>query len=233
VERVAVYSGLSIVGAYLLGSIPFGYLLTRRRFRRDLAGDDLVAMLTGSTSGAHRPDAAIAAALDTAKVLLAATFAWHLVLTVAPGNHGVNRGMFSAVGFLSDQVLLAWQSVGLWAGLAALVGHLAPPWFGFRSNGAGLAPGLGLLAVYAPFALAGGALGYLVMSVARVPVRLRVGVGLACMISAPWSAWVVGGTSSYGLPQGPELALWCTVLAGVVATRLLPPSTASPPRPPL
>lgn len=221
-ERVALYSGLSIVGAYLLGSIPFGYLLTRHRFRRDLADGDLLTMLTGSTGAGRRVDAVLAAVLDTGKVLVAATAAWHLVLRVAPGNHGVNRGMFSAVGFLSDQVLLAWQSVGLWAGLAAFVGHLAPPWFGFRSRSTGLLPAIGLLAAYAPMALAAGALGYLLLSLARSPVRLRAGVGLACLVGAPWSAWVLGATGTAGLPQGPELALWCTVLAGVVATRVLP-----------
>lgn len=221
-ERVALYSGVSIVGAYLLGSIPFGYLLTRHRFRRDLAGGDLVAMLTGTGGGGRRLDTALAGLLDTGKVLLAATLAWHLVLRVAPGHHGVNRGMFSAVGFLADQVLLAWQSVGLWAGLAAFVGHLAPPWFGFRSRSTGVLPAIGLLAAYAPSALAGGALGYLLLSLARSPVRLRAGVGLACLVGAPWSAWVLGVTGTAGLPQGPELALWCTVLAAVLATQVLP-----------
>ncbi|MDP9388943.1 MAG: glycerol-3-phosphate acyltransferase [Actinomycetota bacterium] len=218
-RTVAVVAGLSVAGAYLLGSVPLGYLLLRGRLRRDLGRADLRTMLTGG-GATGRADDAVAAVLDTAKVLLAATLAWHLVEDASPGfDRGVLPAL-SAVGFLADQVLTAWQSVGLWAGTAAVVGHLAPPWLGFR-RAHGEAPALGLVFVYCPAGFAAGVAAFFAaLAVTRRPVPSAL-AGLTAFVGWAWTAWVFDWRTGWGVTNGPELALWATVLAGVLAAHTL------------
>ena len=247
-KAVAVASGLCVVFAYLLGSIPFGYLLPRQRLRRDLRevagasgglGSQLRALLAGVAGPAPRtqdPDAApplpwsdvVAAGLDTAKVLLAATIAWHVVRRIPP--HHVDRTNFSAVAFVANQVLLGWQSVALWAGLAAAVAHLAPVWLRFR-GGQGQAPVLALVAVYFPYGFVVGALAFLVALGLSRDVARSVLLSLPVFVAFAWVAWIYDWRSSWGLPNGPELTLWAAAVAGVVAARtvsMLPPAVSRP-----
>jgi glycerol-3-phosphate acyltransferase PlsY len=223
VERVAVVAGLCVVGAYLLGSIPVGYLLDRRSMRQRLRRleatgrpleDELRTLLAGS-SGAP----ALVAVLDAAKVLLAATAAWHLVVAVSPGGTASVPNQ-SAVAFLSDQVLVSWQSAALWAGLAAVVGHLAPAWFGFRSD-QGQAPALALAVVYAPIAFVAGVVVFFAARLLLGPARLltAVLVSLASVVGWCWCTWIADVQLAWGVPAGPELTLWSAVLAGILAVR--------------
>jgi glycerol-3-phosphate acyltransferase PlsY len=108
---------LAIVGGYLLGSIPFGLLLTR------LAGlGDIRAIGSGNIGATNvlrtgnKPIAAATLLLDGAKGAVALLIAGEFI-----GND--------------------WALV---AGFAALLGHLFPVWLGFR-GGKGVATGLGLL----------------------------------------------------------------------------------------
>jgi glycerol-3-phosphate acyltransferase PlsY len=108
---------LAIVGGYLLGSIPFGLLLTR------LAGlGDIRALGSGNIGATNvlrtgnKPIAAATLLLDGAKGAVALLIAGEFI-----GND--------------------WALV---AGFAALLGHLFPVWLGFR-GGKGVATGLGLL----------------------------------------------------------------------------------------
>lgn len=225
-QRLAVAAGLVVVAGYLLGSVPFGYLLTRRRLRLGLrrVGDggasleeQLRALLAGGD--ASRRDELVAAVLDTAKVLVAATVAWHAVRVVAPP---FDRGLLdpsSAVGFLSDQVITVWQSAALWAGLAALVGHVQPLWL--RVPG-GQAPALGLVLVYVPFGFAVGTAAFFLAYALTRRVPLSVLASLPAFVAYTWLAWVFDWNPSYGATHGPELALWATVLSGVVAARTVP-----------
>ena len=220
---VAVVAGLCVAGAYLLGSMPIGYLTGRRALRQRLRrietdgrplDEQLRAILTGDAGAS--PAVAV---LDAGKVLLAATITWHAIVAVSPGGTASVPNQ-SAVAFLSDQVLVSWQSAALWAGLAALVGHLAPVWLGFRGD-QGQAPGLALAVVYAP-------VGFVVGVVAFFAVRLALGssrlttavfVGLAAFVGWCWIAWVGDVQVAWGVPGGPEATLWASVLAGILAVR--------------
>lgn len=218
-RTVAVVSGLCVVGAYLLGSVPFAYLLSRRRLRRDLRRVDLRGLLAGPPTG-HPGSEVAAAVLDTAKVLAAATAAWHLVEDASPGFDRNVLPEVSAVGFLADQVLTAWQSIALWSGLAAVVAHLAPPWLAFR-GGQGQAPALGLAFVYCPMGFSAGVLAFFAALAVTRDAVAAVLVSLLAFVGYSWLAWVFDWRTSWGATNGPELALWATVLSGVVAARTL------------
>lgn len=210
-RSVAIAAGVGVLAAWLFGGIPTAYVLGRRRIQ---ASSDLRTLLTGSAS-----DDLVVPVLDVAKVLLAATFVWHLVAEVSPGGTAT-RPSVGAVGFLADQVLVAWQSAALWAGLAALVGHLAPPWLGFRSSG-GIAPAGSLAVVYAPLPFVIGVVGFFVALVATRRPTVAALAGVAAFTGWTWLSWVQSLGGAWGAPPGPELALWASVLSGVVAARVV------------
>jgi glycerol-3-phosphate acyltransferase PlsY len=107
----------ALLGGYLLGTIPFGLLLTRAAglgdIRRIGSGN------IGATNVLRTGNKALAAAV--------------LLLDAAKGAAAV----LLAVSFLG------WSMAPL-AGLAAVVGHCFPIWLGF-SGGKGVATGLGMV----------------------------------------------------------------------------------------
>ena len=124
--------GLAAALGYLLGSIPFGLVLTR------LAGLGDVRAIGSGNIGATN-------VLRTGnKGLAAAT----LLLDAAKGTAAVliaERFIGAPVGY----AILA----SLIAGLAAFIGHIAPVWLGFK-GGKGVATYIGILAGLAwPYAL--------------------------------------------------------------------------------
>lgn len=117
---------LLLIGAYLLGSIPFGVLLTR------LGGAGDLRQIGSGNIGATN-------VLRTGRKGLAAAT---LLLDGAKG----------AVAVLIAALLL--PNMALWAGFAAFIGHLYPVWLKFR-GGKGVATMLGVsLAIYWPAGLA-------------------------------------------------------------------------------
>lgn len=222
-RTVALVAGLCVAAAYLVGSIPFGYLTGRRSLRQGLRRietdgrplDEQLRAILGGAPGSSP----VVTLLDAAKVLLAATAAWHLVVAVSPGGTASVPNQ-SAVAFFSDQVLVSWQSAALWAGLAALVGHLAPVWLGFRGD-QGQAPGLALVVVYAPIAFVVGVATFFLARVLLGPARLAVAVlvSLTAFVGWCWVAWIGDVQVAWGVPAGPEVTLWAVVLAGVLAAR--------------
>lgn len=210
-REVALVAGFCVAGAFLLGSIPFGYLISRTRLRRTLKH---------GAPGPRWVGADLAGALDTSKVLIAATAAWYAIEAVAPGG-----GQVSAVAYAADQVLVAWQSVALWAGLAALVAHLYPVTFGGKAPPT-IAPVLGLAFVYSPMGFAVAVAGYLV-ALAVTGDRTRAVLGGAAVFAFhAWLAWVFAWPFGWGMPSGPELALWSAGIAGVIAGRIAPAAKA-------
>lgn len=117
-----------VILAYLLGSIPFGFLIVRA-----LAGDDIRQTGSGGTGAtnvsrrAGKLAGVITLMLDAAKgaaaVLLAGWFA----------------------KWLADWSVMA-------AAVAVVVGHIFPIWLGFR-GGKGVATGVGVFLVLAPLAV--------------------------------------------------------------------------------
>lgn len=221
-RTVAIVAGVCTVAAYLVGSVPTGFLTGRRAMRQRLRqletdgrplDDQLLALLAG---GSRAPWVAV---LDAAKVLVAATVTWHAVVVVSPGGTASIPDQ-SAVAFLSDQVLVSWQSAALWAGVAAVVGHLAPVWLGFRGDH-GQAPGLALAVVYAPIGFVVGVATFFAVRLAVGPHRLALSVlvSLAAFVGWCWIAWIGDVQLAWGVPAGPEATLWAAVLAGILAAR--------------
>lgn len=127
---------------YLLGSIPFGLLLTRLAGLGDLRS--IGSGNIGATNVLRTGNKGLAAAtlvLDclkgTAAVLAAVLLLPRVIALVPPGE--------ARVTFINA---MAWA-----AGLGAILGHMFPLWLGFR-GGKGVATFIGaLIAIYWPAAV--------------------------------------------------------------------------------
>lgn len=117
---------VSIPIAYLLGSIPFGYLLVRFFRKEDIraTGSGNIGATNVVRSGAKGLGIATLL-LDLGKAYLGVTIARHL----APGNYDLQVA----------------------AGVAAILGHVYPVWLRFK-GGKGVASGLGVFIALAPWA---------------------------------------------------------------------------------
>ena len=114
--------------SYLLGSVPFGYLLVRLFRKQDVrhTGSGNIGATNVARSGG-KGLGVLTLALDLAKGLLAVLLAKH----VAPGLPGLP----------SDLAVLA--------AVAAVVGHVFPVWLRFR-GGKGVATALGVFLALVP-----------------------------------------------------------------------------------
>ena len=119
---------LAVLLAYLIGSIPFGYLVVRLRLGADIRQSGSGG--TGATNVSRR--AGKAAGLVT------------LLLDAAKGVAAVLLAELIAQGLVSS---LGWVVSA--AGVAALLGHIFPVWLRFRGD-KGVATGAGIMAVLAP-----------------------------------------------------------------------------------
>lgn len=119
---------VAVIIAYLIGSIPFGYLIVRAT-----AGDDVRETGSGGTGAtnvtrrAGKAAGVITLVLDAVKGALAVLIAKWL----AGGN--------------TDWVVAA-------AAIAVLLGHIFPVWLGFK-GGKGVATGVGVFLMLAPVAV--------------------------------------------------------------------------------
>jgi acyl phosphate:glycerol-3-phosphate acyltransferase len=122
-----------LVIAYLLGSIPFGYLLVRIFRKEDIraTGSGNIGATNVVRSGA-KGLGILTLVLDLAKGFIAVKIAQHCM----PGTPG----------FPSDLM------VG--AAVLAVVGHVFPVWLGFR-GGKGVATALGVFLALAPLVALG------------------------------------------------------------------------------
>ena len=112
----------ALLGGYLLGSVPFGLLLTRA------AGLGDIRHVGSGNIGATN-------VLRTGRKGLAAA------TLVLDGGKGAAAVLIAAT--------LAGPEAALWAGAGAVLGHLFPVWLRFR-GGKGAATGLGVLLAAAP-----------------------------------------------------------------------------------
>lgn len=118
---------LPVAIAYLLGSIPFGYLLVRIFRKQDIraTGSGNIGATNVARSGAKGLGIATLL-LDMAKAYAAVIIARTLAI------HALGAG--NAVGVYDIQVA---------AGVAAICGHVFPVWLGFK-GGKGVASALGV-----------------------------------------------------------------------------------------
>ena len=155
-------SYLALLAAYLLGAIPFGYLIYRGKTGQDIRGQGSgnigatnVARVAGKGAGA------LTVALDVAKGYAA-------VLIGAWASHG-------------DPV---WMSA---AGVAVLLGHMFPVFLRFR-GGKGVASALGAFAALAPLAV----LAVMGVFVALVGIWRYVSLGsIVSALLFPLAAWLL------------------------------------------
>jgi glycerol-3-phosphate acyltransferase PlsY len=119
---------LTLAAAYLLGSIPFGYLLVRIFRHQDIR--DTGSGNTGATNVAREAKGLglLTLALDLAKAVAAVLLARH----VLPGNYDLQVA----------------------AAVAVILGHVYPVWLAFR-GGKGVACALGVFLVLSPKAALG------------------------------------------------------------------------------
>jgi len=121
---------LVVIIAYLIGSIPFGYLIVRRKVGADIRETGSGGM--GATNVSRR--AGKAAGVFT------------LLLDALKGSVAV----LVARVFLGPSLNAEWWIAA--AAIATIAGHIFPVWLGFR-GGKGVATGVGVFLILAPFAL--------------------------------------------------------------------------------
>lgn len=161
-----VASLLVVVLAYLLGSIPTGYLLMRFFRKQDIRtiGSGNIGATNVIRSGA--------------KGLGAATF----LLDVLKGCCAVWLGAVLAPFLMPGSPVRNAEAL---AALCAVIGHMFPVWLGFK-GGKGVATGFGVFLVAAPWAaLAAIAVFFLIVAISRF-VSLGSILGAA---SFPMFAW--------------------------------------------
>jgi len=154
--------GLAALGGYLLGSIPFGVVLTR------LAGAGDVRQIGSGNIGATN-------VLRTGRKDLALAT---LLLDAGKG----------AAALLIARALFDNDAVAAVAGGFAFLGHLFPVWLGFR-GGKGVATFFGLLLAAAwPLGLVAGATWLLTVAITRIS---STGALAAAALTPVYAAWAL------------------------------------------
>lgn len=129
---------LVIIVAYLLGSIPFGYLIVRAREGSDIRQTGSGG--TGATNVSRRAGKAagvLTLLLDAFKGAAAVLIAMWVLNVPVTGDPNVANLQTSAAWFVAA------------AALAAILGHIFPVWLKFR-GGKGVATGVGVFLVLMP-----------------------------------------------------------------------------------
>jgi glycerol-3-phosphate acyltransferase PlsY len=159
---------LVVTVAYLLGSIPFGYLIVRKKLGHDIRQSGSGG--TGATNVSRR--AGKAAGVVT------------LLLDALKGS----------VAVLVTKILLTGPppAVDWWiaaAAIAVIVGHIFPVWLGFR-GGKGVATAVGVFLVLAPVGLVCAG----VLFVAIVALTRYVSLGsITAAVALPVCVWLQSG----------------------------------------
>jgi glycerol-3-phosphate acyltransferase PlsY len=182
---IAMFGGAAVTG-YLLGSIPFGLVITR------LAGlGDIREIGSGNIGATNvlrtgRRDLALATLLlDAGKAGLAYWLCvWGISLYYGQGDLMVTQGTL--------------HSIGLVAGASAFVGHCYPFWLKFK-GGKGVATFIGLLlAAILPVGVAFGAIWLVTAFVFRMSSLAALAATAATPILAYWlnplgDDWIITG----------------------------------------
>jgi len=121
---------LALIIGYLLGSIPWGYLLVKHVFAK---GADIRDVGSGSIG-----------ATNVSRLAGLKGGVMTYLLDVGKGSLAV-----LTAGWLTSSNLW-WMGA---AGVMAIVGHMFPPWIGFR-GGKGVATGVGVYLIVSPFSVA-------------------------------------------------------------------------------
>jgi glycerol-3-phosphate acyltransferase PlsY len=155
--------------SYLLGSIPFGYLLVRIFRGEDvrLSGSGNI----GATNVSRKSPVlgVMTLLLDALKGTCAVLLANELFMRTAPGN--VDASLYPPLSLVA---------------LCAILGHMFPVWLRFR-GGKGVATSVGAFALLVPRATLGAFAIFMVVALASRYVSLA---SLVAAVSLPALAWV-------------------------------------------
>jgi acyl phosphate:glycerol-3-phosphate acyltransferase len=166
---------LAVILAYLIGSVPFSFLLTRRR------GIDLRYVGSGNVGAAN-----VLRTSGASPAIMA------MLLDALKGT----------VAVLVARAMTDGAAAPVTAGVASIVGHVYPVWLGFR-GGKGVATAAGVFAVLAPLALAiAGAVFATTISVTRFISAGSLAAVITLAIAAPAThapGEVVAGAVGAGL----------------------------------
>lgn len=158
---------LVAVVAYLLGSIPFGYILVRL-----FTGADVRAQGSGNI-GATNVARTGKKGLAIATLVLDALKGWVAVWLVQEGARSIFS--YGPHGYVFDERGIALLSS--LAALFAILGHMYPVWLKFK-GGKGVATGLGVFVALAPKAV------LIVLAVFIVIVALTRYVSLGSIVAS-------------------------------------------------
>ncbi len=174
---------------YLLGSIPFGYLLVRM-FR----GQDIRSTGSGNIGATNVARSSpglgiLTLVLDAAKGFAAVAFAMWLA---RQGSHhaailAADPEQIAAARALARALLDKIHLLAALAALFAVIGHSFPVWLGFK-GGKGVATAVGGFALLAPEAMLGAFALFLLAVVATRFVSLGSVLAAAAF---PWLAWLI------------------------------------------
>lgn len=161
-----LHYAILIVTSYLLGSIPFGYLLVR--FFR---GEDIRTSGSGNIGATNVARSSpklgiVTLLLDAGKGLLAVAHAMHM------GHHH----------FDSERQIYFLMAL---AALFAVVGHIFPVWLNFR-GGKGVATAVGSFALLAPEAVIGALVVFLLVVLTTRYISLSSVIAAACFPLLSW-----------------------------------------------
>jgi glycerol-3-phosphate acyltransferase PlsY len=180
---------LSAVFGYLLGSIPFGLILTRA------AGlGDIRAIGSGNIGATN--------VLRTGNKKLAAAT---LLLDGAKGAVAVLVALWTGnmLGVMGHDPSLE-KTAALCAGLGAIIGHIFPVWLKFK-GGKGVATTLGTLLAIAPWTGLAACATWLAMAFA---FRISSLSALTALALTPLSSWLIYHDS--------RLSLACALIAALI-----------------
>ena len=181
---------LLVIGvAYLLGSIPFGYLIVRAT-----RGDDVRETGSGGTGATN-------VSRRAGKVAGVAT----LLLDVAKGAAAVQIAKQFLGGPNTDN-LYWWLAL---AAVAVMLGHMFPVWLRFR-GGKGVATGVGVFLVLAPIAVGFAAVVFLLIVVSTRYISLGSVISAATI---PLFVWL---QHLFLRPVGPLIPTMTIAAAGAI-----------------
>ncbi|MCA9081494.1 MAG: glycerol-3-phosphate 1-O-acyltransferase PlsY, partial [Planctomycetaceae bacterium] len=173
--------GLVAIAGFLVGSIPFSLLIARW-----VAGIDLRKVGSGNVGATN--------------VWRAVGPKWGILALLCDALKGLLPVLLLPRLLAVDTPNLLTH-LGVLAGVAALLGHLFPPWLGFR-GGKGVATALGVVTVLAPWATLWAFVAFLILFFAtRIVSVCSLGAALTFAIykltsegSSLWSAdrWSIG-----------------------------------------
>jgi glycerol-3-phosphate acyltransferase PlsY len=179
---ITLILGLLMAASFLIGSVPFGFLVARAK------GIDIRTVGSGNI-GATNVNRALGSRAGTAVFLLD-------VLKGTAPSLAARALLPSSPWSVPPEVL--WFAVGV----CALLGHMFSPWLGFK-GGKGIATTLGVLLATAPFVAL---FGFAIFLLVALPTRYISLASIIASASLPILGWVVPGEARELVPVYTALA---------------------------